>query len=32
MSRLDTEIVLRGIARSRERAKEMIKSGNISVN
>ncbi len=32
MARLDTEIVLRGIARSRERAKEMIKSGSISVN
>ncbi|MDE6502195.1 MAG: TlyA family RNA methyltransferase [Ruminococcus sp.] len=32
MARLDSEIVMRGIARSRERAKEMIKSGNISVN
>ncbi len=32
MARLDTEIVSRGIARSRERAKEMIKSGNITVN
>lgn len=32
MARLDTEIVSRGIARSRERAKEMIKSGSISVN
>lgn len=32
MARLDSELVLRGIARSRERAKEMIKSGNVSVN
>ncbi|MDE6834289.1 MAG: TlyA family RNA methyltransferase [Ruminococcus sp.] len=32
MARLDTEIVARGIARSRERAKEMIKSGFIKVN
>ncbi|MCM1506842.1 MAG: TlyA family RNA methyltransferase [Ruminococcus flavefaciens] len=32
MARLDIEIVQRGIARSRERAKEMIKSGNITVN
>lgn len=32
MARLDAEIVSRGIARSRERAKEMIKSGSISVN
>lgn len=32
MARLDAEIVSRGIARSRERAKEMIKSGNITVN
>lgn len=32
MARLDTEIVIRGIARSRERAKEMIKSGSVSVN
>ncbi len=32
MARLDSEIVMRGIARSRERAKEMIKSGNIFVN
>lgn len=32
MSRLDAEIVNRKIARSRESAKEMIKSGNISVN
>lgn len=32
MARLDTEIVARGMARSRERAKEMIKSGSITVN
>ncbi|MCM1314102.1 MAG: TlyA family RNA methyltransferase [Prevotella sp.] len=32
MARLDTEIVSRGIARSRERAKEMIKSGCITIN
>lgn len=32
MARLDTEMVARGIARSRERAKEMIKSGCITVN
>ncbi|MDE6035951.1 MAG: TlyA family RNA methyltransferase [Ruminococcus sp.] len=32
MARLDTEIVTRGIARSRERAKEMIKSGCVTVN
>lgn len=32
MARLDAELVARGIARSRERAKEMIKSGNVSVN
>lgn len=32
MARLDTETVTRGIARSRERAKEMIKSGCITVN
>lgn len=32
MARLDSELVSRGIARSRERAKEMIKSGSISVN
>lgn len=31
MTRLDTELVLRGFARSRERAKEMIKSGGVSV-
>lgn len=32
MARLDAELVVRGIARSRERAKEMIKSGAVSVN
>lgn len=32
MARLDSELVVRGIARSRERAKEMIKSGAVSVN
>lgn len=32
MARLDAELVARGIARSRERAKEMIKSGAVSVN
>lgn len=32
MSRLDAELVARGIARSRERAKEMIKSGFVTVN
>lgn len=32
MARLDSELVQRGIARSRERAKEMIKSGSVSVN
>lgn len=32
MARLDSELVARGIARSRERAKEMIKSGNVTVN
>ncbi|MBQ8297206.1 MAG: TlyA family RNA methyltransferase [Ruminococcus sp.] len=32
MSRLDAELVARGIAQSRERAKEMIKSGGIIVN
>lgn len=32
MARLDCELVARGIARSRERAKEMIKSGNVTVN
>lgn len=32
MPRLDAELVARGIARSRERAKEMIKSGAVTVN
>ena len=32
MARLDSELVTRGIARSRERAKEMIKSGAVTVN
>lgn len=32
MARLDAELVSRGIARSRERAKEMIKSGAVTVN
>lgn len=32
MARLDSELVSRGIARSRERAKEMIKSGAVTVN
>lgn len=32
MARLDSELVVRGIARSRERAKEMIKQGAVSVN
>ena len=32
MARLDAELVARGIARSRERAKEMIKSGVVTVN
>lgn len=32
MARLDAELVARGIARSRERAKEMIKSGAVTVN
>ena len=32
MARLDTELVARSIARSRERAKEMIKNGSITVN
>ncbi len=32
MPRLDSELVSRGIARSRERAKEMIASGNVTVN
>ena len=32
MARLDTELVRRGLARSRERAKEMIRSGYVTVN
>lgn len=32
MARLDSELVSRGIARSRERAKELIKAGDILVN
>lgn len=32
MARLDTELVSRGIARSRQRAKEMIQAGSITVN
>lgn len=32
MARLDSELVARGMARSRERAKEMIKSGCVTVN
>ena len=32
MARLDAELVARGIARSRERAKEMIKAGVVKVN
>lgn len=32
MARLDIELVARGLARSRERAKEMIKSGSVTVN
>ncbi len=32
MARLDAALVSRGIARSRERAKEMIKSGSVKVN
>jgi len=32
MARLDTEMVARGIARSRQRAKEMIASGSVTVN
>lgn len=32
MARLDAELVARGIARSRERAKEMIAAGNVTVN
>lgn len=32
MARLDAELVSRGLARSRESAKEMIRSGSITVN
>ncbi len=32
MARLDAEMVERGIARSRQRAKEMISAGNVTVN
>lgn len=32
MARLDAELVSRGIARSRERAKEMIKAGAVTIN
>ena len=32
MARLDAELVARGIARSRERAKEMISGGAVTVN
>ncbi len=32
MARLDSELVSRGISRSRERAKEMVKNGSITVN
>ena len=32
MARLDAEMVARGIARSRQRAKEMIEAGNVEVN
>ena len=32
MARLDSEMVARGLARSRERAKEMIRSGSVTVN
>ncbi|MBR6967531.1 MAG: TlyA family RNA methyltransferase [Ruminococcus sp.] len=32
MARLDTELVSRGLVRSRERAKEMIRSGFVTVN
>ncbi|MBP5578844.1 MAG: TlyA family RNA methyltransferase [Ruminococcus sp.] len=32
MSRLDSELVVRGLARSRQRAKEMILAGNVTVN
>lgn len=32
MARLDAELVARGVARSRQRAKEMIESGSVTVN
>lgn len=32
MARLDAELVSRGIARSRQRAKEMIQAGSVTVN
>ncbi len=32
MARLDSELVSRGLSRSRERAKEMIKNGSVTVN
>lgn len=32
MARLDSELVARGLSRSRERAKEMIRSGSVTVN
>lgn len=32
MARLDAEMVTRGIARSRQRAKEMVGAGNVEVN
>lgn len=32
MARLDAEMVARGIARSRQRAKEMVEAGNVEVN
>ncbi len=32
MARLDSELVSRGVSRSRERAKEMIKNGSVTVN
>ena len=32
MARLDAEMVARGIARSRQRAKEMIEGGNVEIN
>ena len=32
MARLDAEMVARGIARSRQTAKEMISAGSVTVN